>query len=307
MALSLRVVSSARSWSAARNSCWCDRSPLSAATIACSIGPVAHSRPSASFLIAAERIVHAWSAADGHPAGPPARREVRFRERRKGDDRGVRIARGNRRNRTIEREIGVDLVGEQGKVVAIGQLDKRAAGIDRIGGAGRVVRVDDDQGAGRRGDQAPYMIEVGHPAAIGVGAIKHRACADLGEDGCVQWISRYRDQHLVASFGERGQRQLNSLRRSRRDDDAIGRNRHAPSAALGRDRFARSQDTVRRRVAILARSDRPVDRFYQVRRCLEAEGNGIADVEVADPPPGSLNLSGFGHDIADCVDEPAYS
>ena len=39
--------------SASRNACWCDRSPVSAATTAYCIGPGLHSRPSASFLIAA--------------------------------------------------------------------------------------------------------------------------------------------------------------------------------------------------------------------------------------------------------------
>ena len=189
----------------------------------------------------------------------------------------------------------------------IGQLDKRAASVGGIGRAGRIVRVDDDQRTSRRGDQAAHMIDVRHPATIGVGAIKHRARADFGEDGCVQWIGWYRDQHFVARFGEGGQRQLNPLRRPRRDDDTIGRDRHAPSLALGRDRFAGRQDTVRRRVAILARADRAVDRFNEVRRRLEAECNGVADIEVADTPARSLNLSGLRHDIADCVDEPTDS
>ena len=47
------VVSSARSRSAARNATWCDRSPVSAAVTAYCIGTGLHSRPSASFLIAA--------------------------------------------------------------------------------------------------------------------------------------------------------------------------------------------------------------------------------------------------------------
>ena len=167
------------------------------------------------------------------------------------------IAGGNRRHRAVEREVGVDLVGEQRKVVAIGQLDERAADLGRIGRAGRVVRIDDDQRARRRGDQAAHVIDVGHPAAIGVGAVKHRARADLGEHGRVQWIGRYRDQHFVARLGERGQRQLNPFRRARRDDHAIGRDRHAPPVALGGDRFAGRQDADRRRVAILARRASP--------------------------------------------------
>ena len=82
-------------------------------------------------------------------------------------------------DRTVEREVGVDLVGEQRKVVAVGQLDERAPNVDRVGRAGRVVRVDDDERARRRRDQAADVLDVGHPAAGRVGAIKHRACAPI--------------------------------------------------------------------------------------------------------------------------------
>ena len=156
-----------------------------------------------------QRIVEAGRVADRHPACPPAGREIRLRERRKRDDRGVGIAGGNRRDRAVKREVGVDLVGEQGEVVPIGELDERAADIDRVGRAGRIVGVDDDERAGRGGDQAAHMVEIGHPAAVGVGAVKHRARANFGEHGCVQWIGRYRNQHLVARLGERGECQFN--------------------------------------------------------------------------------------------------
>jgi len=42
-----------------------------------------------------------------------------------------------------------------------------------------------------------------------------------------------------------------------------------------------------------------------VRRRVEPEGNGVADIQVADIPARSLNLSGLGHDIPDRVDEAA--
>src|SRR5438552_3315398 len=53
MAHKLLVVSVARSWSAARNETWCERSPRSAAVTAYCMGTVLHSRPSASFPRAA--------------------------------------------------------------------------------------------------------------------------------------------------------------------------------------------------------------------------------------------------------------
>ncbi len=53
MALKRWVVSSARTRSACRKAIWCERSPFRAAVTAYCIGPGLHSRPSASFLMAA--------------------------------------------------------------------------------------------------------------------------------------------------------------------------------------------------------------------------------------------------------------
>src|SRR5215204_1820681 len=53
IALSIPVVTRARSASALRNAGWCERSPVSAAVTAYCIGPGLHRRPSASFLMAA--------------------------------------------------------------------------------------------------------------------------------------------------------------------------------------------------------------------------------------------------------------
>ena len=47
----------------------------------------------------------------------------------------------------------------------IGDLEQRAPHRRRIDRAGRVVRIDDDERARRRRDQAREMIEVRHPAA----------------------------------------------------------------------------------------------------------------------------------------------
>ena len=151
------------------------------------------------------------------------------------------------------------------------------------------------------------MVDVGHPAAVRVGAVEHGSSADFGEHGRVQWISRHWDQHVVARLGERGQRQFDPFRRARRDDHTIGRHRHSPPVTFGRDRLAGRQDADRRRVAILAVANRPIDRFNQVRRRFEAERDRVADIKVANAASGSLNLSGFRHDIADCVDEATNS
>ena len=55
----------------------------------------------------------------------------------------------DRRHRPVEREIAVDLVGEERDVVRVGDVDERAAHRRRIDRARGVVRIDDDQRARR--------------------------------------------------------------------------------------------------------------------------------------------------------------
>ena len=71
----------------------------------------------------------------------------------------------DRRDRTVEGEIGVDLVGEERKAVLLGDLDQRASHVGRIHRAGRIVRIDGDERARGRGDQAADVIEIRQPAA----------------------------------------------------------------------------------------------------------------------------------------------
>ena len=80
--------------------------------------------------------------------------------------------------------------------------------------------------------------------------------------------------------------------------------RRSQSAATA-SRAAANAD--RGRIAILPASDRCFDGVDQVRRSLEAEDDGIADVEIPDLPSGCLNLLGLRHDIADCVDKAPNS
>ena len=147
------------------------------------------------------------------------------------------------------------------------------------------------------------MLDVGQPAAAGIGSIENGPRADLRKHSCVQWIGRDRHEDVIARFGQGGERQLDAFGRPGGNHDPVRRDRHSPPLAVGGNRFPRRRNADRRRIAILPASDRCFDGVEQVRRSLEAEDDGIADVEISDLPSGCLNLLRLRHDIADCVDK----
>ncbi len=104
---------------------------------------------------------------------------------------------------------------------------------------------------------------------------------------------------------KRRQRQLDAFRRARGDEHAVGRHGHAAAVQLARDGFARGQDPDRGRVAVVAVAHRTRDRFDHVRRRVEAEDDGVADVQVADGLAGRFDLARFRDDVADRVCEAA--
>jgi hypothetical protein len=189
-------------------------------------------------------------------------------------------------------------------VAAVGEIDERAAHLRGIRGAGRIVGIDGDDGAGVRGDLRADVVEVGKPAAIGIGPIEGGARADLGEHRGVERIGRHRHQHVVAGPRERGERQLDALGGAERHEYPIGGHRHAARGALRSDGLAGWQDAHRRRVAVVPVPHRALDRFDEVRGGLEAENDGVPDVQIPDFPAGRLDLLRLRHDVPDGVDEP---
>ena len=172
-----------------------------------------------------ERVVEPRRAADAHPAGPPARREVGLRQTREGDDRRVGIQLADRIDGAVVSEIAVHLVGEDHQVVALGKLDQFAPRRRRIRRAGRVVRIDDDEDARRRRDEALQVIEIGLPSAGRIGAIELRACVDLRQDRGVQRIGRHRHEHFAAAVHEGAQHEVDRFGRACGNERAVGRHR----------------------------------------------------------------------------------
>ena len=121
-----------------------------------------------------QHIVQTIGAAHRHPAGAPAGREVRLRERGERNHRRVGVGLGDRRQRAIESNVGVDLVGKERHVVRLGDVYERPAYRWRIDGARRVVRIDRDEGSCLRVDQAANVIEVRQPAVRRIRTVEDR-------------------------------------------------------------------------------------------------------------------------------------
>ena len=180
-------------------------------------------------------------------------------------------------------------------------IDQRAAHRGGVHGARRVVRIDHDEHARLRRDQAAKVVEVRQPVASGIRAVVPGLGPHLGQHGGIERVGRRGHEHLLALADQRIQREIDGFRRARRDQHAIRRNRHAAVAVIGGDRFARGRNPRRRQISVVPVPDRRYHRLHEMRGRLEPEGHRVADVEVADARATSLDRLGFRHDVADRI------
>ena len=202
---------------------------------------------------------------------------------------------------------GVDLVGEEWKIVPVRKIDQRRSCLTGVRRPGRIVGIDDNERTRGRSDEAAHVVNVGLPAALLGSPIEDGFGVNLREDRCVQWIRWYRDQDLVARTGQCRQRELDALGRAGRDHHAIGRHRHAALNAFGRNCLAGLQDTDRRGVAVLAVAHRPLDRFDHVGRRAKPKNDWITNVQIADLAASRLELASLRNDISNRVAETAHA
>ncbi len=158
-----------------------------------------------------EHILQTIAAADRKPAGSPAWSQIPLRQSGQRDDRSVRIERRYRRDRAIERDILVNLVGDHRHVVLVCDLQQLASDRLRVCRARGIVRVVDHERLRSRGDESRDFAGIGLPAVGRIGAVKDLARADLVQDRRVQRIGRQRHQHFVAGIGERGENEINGF------------------------------------------------------------------------------------------------
>ena len=147
------------------------------------------------------------------------------------------------------------------------------------------------------------MIEIRHPPARGIRPVEPRARADLREHRRVQRVGRHRHEHFAAGVDHRRQGELDAFGGAGGEEHAIGAHGEAARRVLGRHRLARRRQTRRRAVAVVAVAHRAFDGLDEVERGVEAEGDGVADVQIADTLPGRLDPLRLGNDVSDGVRE----
>ena len=189
----------------------------------------------------------------------------------------------------------------------IGEVEQRAARLGRVHGAGRVVGIDDDERARGRRDQALEVIEVRHPSARRVEPVVLRGGVELREHRGVERIGGHRHEHFAARVDHGAQGELDAFRRAGGDEHAIGGDRKTVPRVLLGHRFPRGRDPGRRPVVVVTVPHRPLDRGNEVRRRLEAEGDRVADVEVADAGARRFHLLRFRDDVADGVGKAVHA
>ncbi len=232
-------------------------------------------------------------AAEHRPAHPPAAGAVHFRQAAEAQAWQVAGERGQRLEAVVVVEDAVvDLVGHQQQAVFRGDGDDALQQRARVVRAGRVVRVDQDDGTGARRYQRLDLLGVGQEAVGFVAAVVDRAAVVEDGRGGPQRIVGRGQQDFVARVEQGAQGDVDQLADAVADEHALGRGvRGAALAMEGGDRLARFRQALLVGVGIGA-GDVVGDRALQVFRRAEAEGAGVADVELDQGAALGLQFAG---------------
>jgi hypothetical protein len=171
-----------------------------------------------------------------------------------------------------------DLIDDEGKVVLCADaFEGLTLG---CGGevAGGIVRVDDDDGAGARGDRGLKRVEVDGPAIV----IEERVLAECdvveAGDEVEEWVTGAGDQDLVVRVAEEPEEEAVGLAGAGGEAEAVGRDRRAEVGIVGRNGLTRGEHS--QRVGVVVQRSGVSQRREQIGVVGEAAVGGIGDGEV---------------------------
>ena len=217
-----------------------------------------------------------------HPADAEARNAVGFGKAVEAERQKVGRERGERDvlRFSLHDETVVDLVGKEDKVVLAGNLHDLLKDLLRIERAGRVVRVDDDDALRARRDLGSKIVDIGVPVLLLVAEIVYRLAAGERDGRRPERIIRRGDKDLVAVVQKALHGERDELTHAVAGKDVVDADiRNALELAVLHDRLAGGEETAGIGIALAVAQ--VIDHVENdlVRR-IEAEGGGIADVEL---------------------------
>ena len=238
-------------------------------------------------------------AGQHRPADPPAAGAMHLGQAAEAQAGQVAGERRDRlEHRVVVQDVVVDLVDQQQQAVALGDGDDALQQVARVVGAGRVVGVDQHDGAGARGHQRLDLVRVRQEAVVAVALVVDRAA--VVEDGgrAPQRVVGRGHQHFLARVEQGAQGDVDQLADPVAHEHALRRGiRGAARLVEGGDRLAGLGQALLVGVRVGA-LDAVGDRALQVLGGAEAEGAGIADVELDQLPALALQLAGAPRQFA---------
>ena len=207
----------------------------------------------------------------------------------------------------VHHQAVVDLVREDHELMLAGDVDDLLQDLTRIERAGGVVGVDDDDGLGLAADLGADVIHVGEPVGLLVADVVHGLAAGKRGAGRPQRVVRRGDQDLVAVVEQGLHAQVDELRNAVAGVDVL--DAHVGDVlvlCVLHDRLAGGVEPLGVGVALAfgQLTRHVVDDL--VRRA-EAEGRGVADVELEDVGAHLLHAvclvdDGAAHVVEDVVE-----
>jgi len=189
----------------------------------------------------------------------------------------------------------IDLVGDDQRAAVTAQGADRGHAIGGENRAGRIGGRVDHDGSGPRGDPFPDRLGPVLKAVLFGDAHVDRPPLGVLDEVRIARVVRIAQHDLVAGIQQMSEQQQHRGRGAGRDEDLVGRDRHAVGARVVlRDRLPQRQDAQAVRVARPAVLDRARQGVADGRWRLEI---GLAELEVDDVDAGALELLGSLRDL----------
>ena len=177
-------------------------------------------------------------------------------------------------------------------MMTLGDRGQTGDDLARIDGAGGVVGIDDDDRPRPGRDELGHLVGIGNEPVLRPAGVVHRLRPVDHHRRRPEGVVGAGDEDLVTGVQQRPHGDHDQFGDAVADEHLVGRHVHHAAGLLLHDhRFAGRKDPLLVRIGVGLMEvlhDRPAHRL----RHPEAEGPGVADVELDDLVPGPLELLG---------------